>query len=55
MKTYENFTLFSFSSTQETPQHQDDAEENLSCPKCQATFAVLGRLEAHVNACLDRE
>ena len=47
--------FFRFSSGQETAQRQEEGEENLACPKCQATYPALGRLEAHVNACLDRE
>ena len=47
--------LFRFSTGLETAQRQEEGEENLACPKCQATYPALGRLEAHVNACLDRE
>ena len=47
--------LFRFSTGQEAAQRQEEGEENLACPKCQATYPALGRLEAHVNACLDRE
>ena len=47
--------IFRFSTGQETAQRQEEGEENLACPKCQATYPALGRLEAHVNACLDRE